>query len=61
MPSEKSQATQSAPAAVNVRDEVPVPAATSSTRSPGRAATVRATIRRHHRSWPSDSTSLSRS
>ena len=61
MPSEKSQATQTAPAEVKVTDELPVPAARSSTRSPARAPTTRATTRRHHRSWPSERTSFSRS
>ena len=61
MPSEKSQATQDAPSAVKLTDEVPVPAARSRTRSPARAPTAFATTLRHHRSWPSDSTSLSRS
>src|SRR5690348_9516149 len=61
MPSEKSQATQVAPDAVKDTDDVPVPAARSSTRSPGPAATIRATARRQYRSWPADRTSLSRS
>jgi hypothetical protein len=47
MPSEKSQATQSAPVAVKVSEEVPVPAARSSTRSERPAAVIRATARRH--------------
>ena len=46
---------------MNVRDDVPVPAARSRTRSPGPAATARATTRRHSLSCPRDSTSLSRS
>ncbi len=61
MPSEKSQATQSAPVAVKVSEEVPVPAARSSTRSPGRAPVIRATVRRQSRTWPMDSRSFSRS
>ena len=61
MPSEKSHATQRAPAAAKARDEVPVPAARSSTRSPGAAPTARATTRRQYRSWPADRTSFIRS
>ena len=61
MPREKSQATQSAPVAVKVSEEVPVPAARSSTRSPGRAPVIRATARRQSRTWPMDSRSFSRS
>ncbi len=61
MPSEKSQATASAPVAVKVSVEVPVPAARSSTRSPGLAPAIRATVRRHSLTWPRDKMSFSRS
>ena len=61
MPSEKSQATQSAPVAVKVSEEVPVPAARSSTRSPGPAPAIRATARRHSLTWPAERMSFSRS
>src|SRR5712691_2155669 len=61
MPREKSQATQRAPAPVKALDEVPVPAATSSTRCPAAAPTALATARRQRLSWPAESTSLSRS
>jgi len=44
MPSEKSHATQSAPEVAKVTDEVPVPAAKSSTRSPGREPRIRFTV-----------------
>src|SRR5918994_1168918 len=61
MPREKSHGTTSAPSARNGSLEVPVPAARSRTRSPGRAATALTTARRHRRSRPSDRTSLVRS
>src|SRR5918995_880554 len=61
MPREKSHGTTSAPSARNGSLEVPVPAARSRTRSPGRAATAFTTARRHHRSRPNESTSLVRS
>ena len=54
MPNEKSQATQFAPDAAKVTDEVPVPAARSSTRSPGPAWRMRWTRLRHSRTWPID-------
>ena len=61
MPRLKSQGTTVAPRSANGWLEVPVPAARSSTRSPGRGSTARTTDVRQRRSWPIDSTSLVRS
>jgi len=50
IPREKSAGTTSTPWSANGSLEVPVPAAMSSTRSPGRASTARTTALRHNRS-----------
>ena len=44
-----------------VSEDVPVPAARSSTRSPRPAPVIRATARRHSLTWPADRMSFSRS
>ena len=61
MPVEKSQATTSAPSAAYSTEEVPVPAARSRTRVPGRAATAARVTRRHMCTWNRLITSLDRS
>ena len=58
MPSEKSHGTTVAPWSAKGWLDVPVPAARSRTRSPGRGATAAITACRQRRSWPSESTSL---
>ena len=50
IPCEKSQGTANAPASAIGRVDVPVPAARSSTRSPGRGPTVETTALRQRRS-----------
>src|SRR6202020_9948 len=49
------------PDAAKDTDEVPVPAARSSTRSPGPTPRMRCTLLRHNRTCPIDSTSFIRS
>lgn len=61
IPKLRSAGTTSAPASANGRLLVPVPAARSSTRSPGFGATAATTARRHARSSPPVSRSLTRS
>ena len=61
IPTEKSHATHQAPDAVSSTVDTAVPAATSSTLSPGPICNAARVARRHSRSWPSDSTVLVRS
>ncbi|MNW61861.1 hypothetical protein D3C74_399490 [compost metagenome] len=61
IPTEKSHGTTSTPSSANGSLDVPVPAARSRTRSPGRAATASTVCLRHRRSCPSEMTSLVRS
>ena len=61
MPSEKSLATARAPDRASSAVDTPVPAAMSSTRSPGRRPSASRVRRRQRRSWAKDSTVLVRS
>jgi len=61
MPGEKSAATTDAPDFARLALEVPVPAATSSTRSPRLGATARVVATRHSGALPTESTLFVRS
>src|SRR5947209_5003425 len=58
MPLEKSAATTRTPDRARASLEVPVPAARSRIRSPGRGATARTVAIRHSAALPPDSTAL---
>ena len=58
MPTEKSAATHHAPERASSSVDTAVPAARSSTRSPGPMSSAVRVARRQNRSWPSDSTVL---
>ena len=61
MPTEKSAATHHAPDAASSTVDTAVPAARSSTLSPGPMRSAERVARRQNRSWPSDSTVFVRS
>ena len=58
MPTEKSHATHQAPDVANSTVDTAVPAARSSTASPGPIRRAERVARRQDRSWPMDSTVL---
>ena len=61
MPAEKSRAITSAPLFASATELVPVPAAMSSTRSPGFGSTARTVAMRHSAALPTESTAFVRS
>ena len=61
IPTEKSAATHHAPELASSTVDTAVPAARSSTFSPGPMSSANRVARRQYRSWPSDSTVLVRS